>query len=218
MAPHENEIKRKYHKFFRKAFVIKRFSFISFVCFIFTIFNVYTMGIYKDIPAPEGYKEREKLQFQIIDEVSQKLEKKYIMNSSAVGSSGDGCLLKSVCISFQRYQGAVSLEENREILFDCIQICRDAFNNNEKIRQYLFNYPFTENNIEITIHSYGKNNERLFHPEISCVSNYPKGISYYTNDPDIKYRHKQEIEETYQEAYAKLNKGKEKPPQECESI
>lgn len=192
---------------------MKRVCFAVFIYFIASIVNGYSMGFYKEIRAPEGYKEREKLQFQIINEVSEELERKYEMNSSAVGSSGDGgCLLKSVCISFQRNKGPIPLEENRKILIHCIQTYIDAFNNNEKIRPYLFNYPFTEKNVQITIHSYGKKRERLFHPAISCVLNYPKGISYYTNDPEQEYRDKEEIEETYEEAYSKLNETKEKLP------
>ena len=175
------------------------------------------MSVY-EVPAPEGYEERKKLQFEILDKINQKLEKKYQMNTSAIGSSGDGCLLKSVSISFQRFEGPMTLDENRKILLDCIGIYIDAFNNNEKIRSFLSNYPFTEKNIELIIHSYGKDGERLFDPMICCAFNYPKGISYYTNDPDKEYKYKHEIKETYQEAYSKLKETKENQHKQRDSI
>ena len=180
--------------------------------------NGYVMGFYKEIPAPEGYEERKYLQFQIVEKINKKLEKKYHMTCVALGSSGDGCLLKAIDVSFERCKGSISLEENRKILFDCMQIYLAEFNKNQKIRRFLKNYPFEEKNVHITIHNCEKDGTTVFHPYIGTLHNLSKGISYYTYDPEDKYfKYKTEIDETYEEFYSKLKETKETQSKQSES-
>ena len=195
---------------------MNRSLFLIFVYFLASIFNVYSMSVY-EAPAPQGYEERKKLQFEIVEKVNEKLEKKYDMISSAIGSSGDRGFLKGLDISFDRYNGPVSLEENRNMILDCLQIYLDAVNSNEKIRPYLASYPFTSQNFDIFIIHYEKDGSMIFHPHVGALYCYSKGIAYYTNDPEKEYKYKNEIKETYEEAYSKLKETKQNQTKQSES-
>jgi len=58
--------------------------------------------------------------------------------------------IQAIGLEFQYFQ-LVSLEEARELLVYAIQVFLKNINENKKIRPYLHNYPFTTENIKITI-------------------------------------------------------------------
>lgn len=90
-------------------------------------------------------------------------------------------------------------EQLRRILVDCTEELLTAFNSDTKIRPYLCTYPFR--NVSIIIFCSDMDRGSLFHPDISTVSFLNEVVTYRTSDED-GIRYKTEVEESYAEAKA----------------
>lgn len=69
-----------------------------------------------------------------------------------VNAKGGGMMRDVKLVSYQfGFERAVSLEEARTLLVDCMQRVLRTFNEDEKVRPYLHNYPMDSNNLRLGI-------------------------------------------------------------------
>lgn len=96
-------------------------------------------------------------------------------------------------------------EEARVILLDCIQELITTVNENEQIRPFLKNYPFTTKNIRVSVYSSQPDWGFVYDPYITVASISESNEVYYRTkdkDPAKKYVYKNEYHESYEEALA----------------
>ncbi|NNM43195.1 MAG: hypothetical protein HKM07_02505 [Chlamydiae bacterium] len=132
---------------------------------------------------------------RIADAITAETAKK-LQNEKELILTGTG--RQMMMMGFNFYE-AVNSEIARKLLICCVEEYLSAINNNEKIRPYLHEYPFTDKNVKIVIYFYNSDGSDVSSDRIS-VAAISKGIvTYYVKTSDnqpLKDIH----EETYQEA------------------
>ncbi len=124
------------------------------------------------------------------------LTKRYAMESTEFGCGGMFDCVQDLSLTFE-IKGPKTKEELRRIMVDCLDTFLNAINNDKQVRPYLLTYPFTLEEIYLTIYVRDKNNGYVYYPEISSVSILLDGITYTTYDQEKK---RTELAETYEEA------------------
>jgi len=140
----------------------------------------------------------------IIAKVGKKMAKKHKMDF--IGTSGGmiDCV-RMVGFSFE-INRPVSRDEARYLIVDCVEELLKAFNENEKIRPFLMNYPFTEENVDIAIY--------IDHPQWSGAHEPNAGIVGIYTDKYIVFKIRDKpagklvemTQEFYPEALARVKK------------
>jgi uncharacterized protein YqgQ len=170
--------------------------------------------------------EHGKVLYKFVAKTGDKLAKKY---GSPFGIGGgakkDGIWL--MALSFQRHGDPLNEEQSRKLIINCINDFLDAVNNDEQLKPFLKEYPFTVKNLDLTIYNYDKNQILYRFPYIAIVTNIEDKIGFFTKDESVKCGYYTKKYETYDEAIAILKKQNkidhsdeptegttEKPPQD----
>ncbi len=95
----------------------------------------------------------------------------------------------------------VNMEAARELLVYCVEEYLAAINASEEIRPYLYNYPFSDKNIEIDIYFFNPDGSDVPIGDIS-VAAANKGRVIYEDGSGLLTIH----EETYKEATQKVKR------------
>lgn len=135
--------------------------------------------------------------------VGKQLAKKYRMQ---VIGSGGGFMdtVNEVFISFE-LRRVLDKDEARCLIVDCVETMLKAYNEDEKIRPDLLNFPFTTKNIEISIYLSTPAGYDIYAPQISTVAVFTSNeVSYITRD---KKGNRVKTTEPYAEALAKVREG-----------
>ncbi|MDF2577858.1 MAG: Conserved hypothetical rane protein [Chlamydiales bacterium] len=142
--------------------------------------------------------------------ISSELENKieYILSEkhALMGGSVGGAMLldiEKVNFDFQIKHAPMKIDEARLIYVDCIQEFLKFYNNNEQIRPYLANYPFTVSNISLNLNFLDENGSKIVDNSfVYFIFNKGDKIFYRGFSPNVepfvKLHH-----ETYEEALAK---------------
>ncbi|MEX0962283.1 MAG: hypothetical protein WDZ28_05460 [Simkaniaceae bacterium] len=136
----------------------------------------------------------EKIVNQITQETAKKLkEKKKLV---LIGTGGQMMYkIEMLAMSFNYYQ-EVDLNSARDLIVYTINEYLTDINNNQDVRPYLHEYPFTSKNIEIRIFIYGPDRRELPPEKIGYISSRKGILRYYTrSDRDHPI-----CKETYDEA------------------
>lgn len=105
----------------------------------------------------------------------------------------------------------LDITKSRELLLSIIKKYLIAINNNEKIRPYLHEYPFTAKNIEIDIWIRNPDGSSVSLDMIYYISAINGILYYYIDDPE-KYSRKTVHQETYEEALKIITSANVKVP------
>jgi hypothetical protein len=145
----------------------------------------------------------EKIVNQITEETAKKLKEK--KNLILVGTGGQMMhKIEMLAMSFDYYQ-EVTLETARALIVYAVKEYLSDINNNEEVRPYLHNYPFTAKNIEIRIFIYGPDRYELSPEKIGCITSRKGILRYYIRADDDHPICK----ETYDEALGKITSSQE---------
>ncbi len=113
--------------------------------------------------------------------------------------------IEMLALSFQCLR-EVDLNTARELIVYSVQTLMAEVNENEEIRPYLKNYPFTSKNVEIRIFCYQPDASNVALHKLEIISSINGIIKYYPRGPD-KYKMEEPIlTETYEEALSIINK------------
>jgi hypothetical protein len=148
--------------------------------------------------------------YEIREKVGKKLAEKHKMAVVAITDGMMDCVYL-VGINFQMYR-PMDRDEVRYRLVDCVEELLKAINEDEEIRPFLKNYPFTTNNIKIAIFMSDPDGRRLYDPniDVASISSSDK-IYYYTKAPNVPM-YKNEYEESYEEALSIVKSDPKKYP------
>lgn len=180
---------------FFERFIIIQF-FISPLFLTASLFNKSEM---------QGLSEPTQIVYQIINETSLELSKKYLLRPIGLGVNKGYEYLE---ISFQIFE-PLSKDEARIILLDSVRIFIENVNNSNKLKPYLKKNPYSIEEVGIVIYIRGKNNEDLVHPRISIASLTRGELRFSTNDPENLMKFKERTKETYEEALAHVEKARQ---------
>lgn len=141
--------------------------------------------------------EREKITDAITQEVAKKICKE---KDLVLAGTGGGAMygVRMLSLSFYSYK-EVDLETARKLLVYCVDEYLAAINSNKKIRPYLVNYPFNENNVEIRIFLHGADGRNVPSGKLSIVSMVDGTLHFKAENPDGNTLDKLH-QETYQQA------------------
>ena len=155
----------------------------------------------------EGISEHGKVLFSTVAKIGRELEKKYGMASFGGGGGAGPDGIRLMSLSLNRVdRGSLNEEEARKLIIECVDDFLKAVNNNEQLRPFLRDYPFTAKNIELDIYNIDKNQELFQFPSIAIVANFEGKIGFLTEDPSTKHGYHTKKYETYDEAVALLKK------------
>lgn len=145
----------------------------------------------------------------VIERTEKIVKKKYKLNLSVTGSSNDKNLkFKTITLGFQ-INRRMSIDESRCMLIELADIFLTQINDYEEIRPYLTVFPYTYDNIDITLYISHPDYSSIYHPDIAVASIEPGGeFVYLTDDPNQRYKFKSKITETYHEALEKVKNCK----------
>lgn len=139
----------------------------------------------------------EKIADDITEKTAKKLKEK--KNLYLIGTGG-GMMhdIQMMAMSFHFYQ-EVDLKKARELVVYAANEYLLDINNNEEIRPYLHEYPFTAKNVEIVIFFYNPDGSKVAPGKIKVAAVKRGKVVYYIDYPE-QYTLKSIYEETYEEA------------------
>lgn len=143
----------------------------------------------------------------IINPFIEAIEKKYKKYDCHAIGSGGGFLenVNLIDISFEMVKNC-SVEEARLLVIEFTEDLLERINQDEKIRPYLKNYPFTEKEVTISISFSQKNGERVNSNYVALAFNQGTSVTY------AKFNKKEEkLEKICSELYEtslKITQGK----------
>jgi hypothetical protein len=128
----------------------------SIICLAFFLFSFFDSD-------PAYVKRAEK----IMNKTMERLAKKHDMSPSGT-TGGMIDTVNIVGFSFQKLE-VLSKDEAREIVVDCAEELLRAFNEDEKIRPHLRDYPFTTENIKVSVFLKTSDYDRIYYPDFSVA-------------------------------------------------
>lgn len=172
---------------------LKRFLFILLSCVALPIIYIGGYAIRDDQPKPV------KMTAELQKKVMKSLAKKHQMEPSSVEYGMPEGVVSTLGAGFHIYR-PLSQEEIRLIVVDSVQTYIKAVNEEEALRPYLKNFPFTEKNVSIQLIIFQKDGNLTYHPEVGAAITLKGNIHYFTNDIENRFKYKSEYEESYDEA------------------
>ncbi len=163
--------------------------FLNFSLFLVMFVSVFGCNSFRD-----QMPDYEKIADKITNRTAEKLKKERKLILIGIG----GRMMDDIqmmAMSFNYYH-EVNLEQARELLIYAINEYLSDINNNQDIRPYLHEYPFTSKNVEIMIFVYGPDRLELPAEKIYCITSRNGVIRYYTRSD----RDHPMCKETYDEA------------------
>ena len=149
-----------------------------------------------------------KLAAEITEKTAQKLKGK--KNLYLIGTGG-GMMndIQMMAMSFHFYQ-EVDLKKARELVVYAVNEYLLDINNNEEIKPYLHEFPFTAQNVEIRIFIYKPDRSRLPPEKIYYIASINGVLEYHIRDSNP---YQAIHEETYEEALKLVNNEMGQTPQ-----
>ena len=147
--------------------------FFNLFLFLFMFVSVFGCSSFRD-QTPDY----EKIADKITNRTAEKLKKEKKLTLIGIG----GRMMDDIqmmAMSFNYYQ-EVNLEQARELLIYVINEYLSDINNNQDVRPYLHEYPFTSKNVEIRIFIYGPDRTELPSEKIDCITSIDGVLEYYT--------------------------------------
>ncbi len=151
---------------------------------------------------PSKKRDHEDMANEISAKVAKTLCKKHNMEWVGEGGGMMGSVY-TIGLSFRVYH-PLDRNEARMLVVDCVEELLAAVNQNEEIRPYLKDYPFTTKNVDIAVYSSNSDGRTVFDPYITVASIYKSDtIEFATKEPN-QVPYKNEYRESYQAALTQV--------------
>jgi hypothetical protein len=173
---------------------------------ILILIGLLTISLSMDRKMDQGLSEHGKMLYSFVAKTGNKLEKKYGMSPCGIGGGAkeDGIWL--MALSFDRYGDPLTEAEARKLIINCVDDFLEAVNNDEQLKPFLKEYPFTAKNLDLTIYNYDKGQVLNYFPYIAIVTNSEGKVGFFTENASTKYGYYTKKYETYDEAIAILKR------------
>lgn len=150
------------------------------------------------------YSEHEKIAYSTLDQIGKKIFYKYGLEPSGVGGSMDEDV-KSLFLGLTCNK-EINLTDARKLIVTCAKEYMYEINNNKDLKPYLHNFPFNEQNIQLSIifrTPSGIDNEI---GRLSSVEIIKGKVIFSVNKTE--YTLETVLEESFEEAVRIVQKGK----------
>lgn len=124
-----------------------------------------------------------KIVHKIVREVSIKYEKKYRLKFAGISLAAPRGIYRDIGISFD-YYGQLSKDISRKILVESATDLIKRINDSVELRPYLKNYPFTGNNVTITIFLSLPSGKSIYYPDIKIAEFTMNEARYIYDTPE----------------------------------
>jgi hypothetical protein len=144
---------------------------------------------------------------KLADKITYKIAKQLLIekNMYLIGTGGQMMDdIQMMAMSFEVCR-PLNVPKARQLLISAIQKYLSEINNDEKIRPYLHQYPFTDKNIQIDFWIRNPDGSRVALDKIYYVSAINGILRYYIDDPE-KFSRKLVHEESYGEVLQLISK------------
>ena len=112
-------------------------------------------------------------------------------------------------LKFQLYGPPFTEMEARQLIVNCVDDYLQLVNQDETLRPFLRDYPFTPQNLDIDVFFHDPITRIMrVDPAMGSVSNWEGKIAYLTDDPADRFKYKSKKYESYDEAVAILKQLK----------
>lgn len=180
------------------------FLFFLICCGIFFLALFEGMG--------ENFPEVDKALYKFIAKEGRTLGKKYNMSLIGKGGGAKEKKLWLISMSFNRYDSYLSEEEARNLIIKCVDDCLQSINQDNELREFLYVYPFSPKNLNISIYNYKKDRGDIFYPNIFSFGCDEGEVHFFTQEEENEFAYKTKKYETFEEAVKILKKEKEHLP------
>lgn len=143
---------------------------ISIACVLYSCFR-------------ESFSEERKIAFQIIHEASNDYEKKYGLHCCGVHEAGPEGKYEYLGLYLECGK-VLTRDEGRKMIVECHDDFLQKINTNENFKQHMRDYPFTEENVGMTIFIRPKNQPLVCYPDIGAYSIDSEKVAFITYPPD----------------------------------
>jgi hypothetical protein len=135
---------------------------LFFLAAIVIFFLYMQVQIARHTPPPSR---EELLAYEMLALSTKKIKKEYGLRCVGTGLSMPGGPIRKLYLDFS-VKGPLSQDALRNLLIKCAQAVVSCVNSNEEIQQYLYEKPFTVNNVRIVIYNHDKKNNWVYDPYI----------------------------------------------------
>lgn len=173
---------------------------LKFCIFAFVSVSCFSENSFYDSMSPI-----DRHMYDLMETTASEIENKYDMQLCGTGLNGK---FEFARLIFKIHK-PLSKETSRKMLFDCANLFLKKINEDNEIQKYLKPYPFTLENVGITIHIKNSDNCDVYDPEI-CLAEWNSGtLGYGTISKDNTRKFKTLTEETHEEALTILTSQNE---------
>ena len=150
--------------------------------------------------------EKSKMMYGFIEKTGKKLGEKYEMSPIGIGGGG-GPKEKKIwlmSITFQRYGDPLTEQMARKLIINCVNDFLEIANNDEELKPFLQDYPFTAKNLELSVHNYDHDGYPIADPFIVIVNMCQGEVGYFTVEKNTSHPFKTKKYEPFEKAVAIL--------------
>lgn len=169
--------------------------------FVLALLILMGLGLYLSlsISPTSSFSKKRIMAFDMMAKLSENYEIKYGLRYAGVSEAAKegkyqrlGLLLSSNKI--------LTKNEGRILLLNCLHDALKAFNSNPEFEQYMANYPFTRDNVFLSISVEPPGVSEVYYPDIASFSISRGRLEYRSNTIETPYLYGHEEEEIYEDA------------------
>lgn len=135
---------------------------------------------------------------KIMQETISEVKTKYDLYVVGISQGYEQKKYNELGLTFTSYR-KIGRDEGRKMLLYIVEIFLENINNNPEVQSYLFTWPFTEENIGVSIINPTIDKSTISDNEIFSINLRPKGIAFKYHIPGTEHGLRTEIE-TLEEA------------------
>lgn len=150
------------------------------------------------------YSAQELLVNNISKKIAKDLSNQYGIYYSGVGGDIKDDI-KKLALSFNCYR-EINIEEARKLLVSCSQKYLNEINESNDLRSYLHNFPFSINDMEVSIYFFKPNRANVDINQL-CIAEVVYGTLFYKKWKS-EYSMEKILEESFEEALQIVRRGK----------
>ncbi len=182
-------------------------SLISFSFFSFSFYNLLGFD-QEELPTVDIIIDK------VISKTLSKLQQKQPLSMIGIGGEQKNGKEKAIDVSLALNK-ILNKEECRELVVECLELYLKDINDSVELKQYLYETPFTNKNLELRIFLTKPNGGDIVDPDICIISVVNGIISYRVQAANDKYTYTT-TKESYEEALKIVQDKKidsNKPPE-----
>ena len=178
------------------------------ISLILIVIGLLTMNFSWGHKIDQEMSEEGKMMYGFVGKTGKDLGLKYGMNPDGIGGGATKEGIWLMCLSFEKRGDSLTEQQARKLITSNANDFLELINNDERLKPFLKEYPFTIKNIKLSIHSSDHNGNSYADPFIATVNISRGEIGYFTFEIADRFPYKTEKYELFEESIAILKEEK----------